>query len=78
MTNSKFVPYSLKYDSPNTYSSILRTQNVYLESHRNIPLAGITHVQMHESIPWDGMHQTPFEILMTLKASEGAFLRVME
>jgi hypothetical protein len=67
MTNSKFVPYSLKYDSPDTYRSILRTQNVYLESHRNIPLAGITHVQMHESIQWDDMYQTPFEILTTLK-----------
>jgi hypothetical protein len=67
MTTSKFVPYSLKYDAPDTYRSILRTQNVYLETHRNIPLAGITHVQMHESIQWDGMYQTPFEILTTLK-----------
>jgi hypothetical protein len=66
MTNSKFVPYSLKYDAPDMYRSILRTQNIYLETHRNIPLAGITHVQMHESIEWDGIFQTPFEILTTL------------
>jgi hypothetical protein len=66
MTDSKFVPYSLKYNAPDTYRSILRTQNTYLETHRNIPLAGIPQAQMHESIEWDGIFQTPFEILTTL------------
>jgi hypothetical protein len=66
MTDSKFVPYSLKHDSPDIYRSILRTQNIYLETHRNIPLAGITIVQMHEEIDWDGGSQTPFQILRGL------------
>jgi hypothetical protein len=45
-TPHRFIPYSLIYDSPDAFRSALRTQNVYLDNHRNIPLAGITIEQM--------------------------------
>jgi hypothetical protein len=65
-TTHRFIPYSLKHDSPDTFRSALRTQNAYLDDHRNIPLAGITIDQMKEIISWDMEDQTPFEILMNL------------
>jgi hypothetical protein len=69
MTDSKFMPYSLKHDSPDIYRSILCAQNTYLETHHNIPLAGITNVQMHEEIDWDGGSQTPFKFCVASLAS---------
>jgi hypothetical protein len=65
-TDQRFIPYSLKHESQDIYRSILRTQNEYLENHRNIPLAGITAAQMHFTIQWDGKEQTPHSILSTL------------
>jgi hypothetical protein len=65
-TSLKFIPYSLKYDSPDISRSVVRTQNEYIDTHRNIPLAGVTIDQMQESITWNGIEQTPFEILTSL------------
>jgi hypothetical protein len=37
-----------------------------LETHRNIPLAGITNDQMYEMIIWDDVHCTPYDIISKL------------
>jgi hypothetical protein len=65
-TPHRFIPYSLKYDSPDTFRSALRTQNAYLDNHRNIPLAGITIEQMQEVISWDMEDRSPFDIISAL------------
>jgi hypothetical protein len=63
----KFVPYSLKHESQDIYRSVLRTQNIYLAEHRNIPLTGITIRQMHEIVMWNQIEQNPHEVLSALK-----------
>jgi hypothetical protein len=35
----------------------------YLETHRNIPLTGITNNQMSEMILWDDVYRTPYDII---------------
>jgi hypothetical protein len=65
-TESKFIPYSLKHESQDAYRFIIRSQHDYLETHRNIPLAGITNDQMYEMIISDKVHRTPYDILSKL------------
>jgi hypothetical protein len=66
-----FIPFALKRElSDDEYSSIIQQQNVYLENHRNISIAGIGNRRMLTAAPYDN-DELSFEDL--LKSKEGVY-----
>jgi hypothetical protein len=60
-----FVPYSLTRDtSPQVYIEIIAKQNLFLEEHRNISIAGISSDAMHATIEHAGEVTSLYHIML--------------
>lgn len=60
-----FVPYSLVRDTtPQVYIEILAQQNLFLEEHRNISIAGISSDAMHATIEHAGEVTNLYHLLL--------------
>jgi hypothetical protein len=58
-TPLKFIPYSLKYDSPDMFRSVVRTQTEYIDTHRNIPLPGWLSSKCRKALRGMELNQPP-------------------